>query len=208
MTGWPRRWNALHLPVDVLELGVAVGMAAAFPRLAVGLEAVTELVQQGADRPGTDRVTLAASSSANLAALLQVQRKATRGRLGSPARPTPPGRPAARIVLSQRLATPAGAADTSGHAGWIGRAAGLTQLPQSGPDGHVSHAGGLGDPGDPSTADGRRLGRRPEATGALIEDGLEGLVLDLEALDGGGVHESEHVPQRLSDSIELFLRAA
>ena len=109
--------------------------------------------------------------------------------------------------MRQRLPSPAGAADTSGHAGWIGRAAGLTQLPQSGPDGHVSHAGGLGDPGDPSTTDGRRLGRRPEATGALIEDGLEGLVLDLEALDGGGVHESERTTaaQRLD---RLFLRAA
>ena len=40
-----------------------------------------------------------------------------------------------------------------------------------------------------------------------IEDGLEGLVLDLEALDGGGVHESERTTaaQRLD---RLFLRAA
>ena len=152
--------------VDVLELGVAVGMAAAFPGLAVGLEAVTELAQQSADRPGTDCVTLAAQLNGQLGGTLAGPAQwrlgvATGRRLDQRLQAAHQ----ARIVMRQRLPSPAGAADTSGHAGWIGRAAGLTQLPQSGPDGHVSHAGGLGDPGDPSTADGRRLGRRPEARG-------------------------------------------
>ena len=103
--------------------------------------------------------------------------------------------------MRQRLPSPAGAADTSGNAGWIGRAAGLTQLPQSGPDGHVSHAGGLGDPGDPSTADGRRLGRRPEATVVRSRTGLRASYLTLRL---STVEESmrANVPQRLSDSID------
>ena len=80
--------------VDVLELGVAVGMAAAFPGLAVGLEAVTELAQQGADRPGTDRVTLAVQLDGQLGGTLAspAQRRLG-GRHGPTARPTPPGRP-------------------------------------------------------------------------------------------------------------------
>ena len=36
--------------VDVLELGIAVGMLGPFARLAVGLQAVAELAQQAADR--------------------------------------------------------------------------------------------------------------------------------------------------------------
>jgi hypothetical protein len=47
-----------HLPVDVLELSIAVGVRRTFPHLAVGLQAVTTLLQQ--HRHGTirDRMVL------------------------------------------------------------------------------------------------------------------------------------------------------
>ena len=38
-----------HPPVDVLELGVAIGMVVSFLGLAVGLQAVPQVVQQGGD---------------------------------------------------------------------------------------------------------------------------------------------------------------
>jgi len=45
--------------VDVLELGVAVGMRRAFPRLAIGLQTVAGLVQERRHAVGTDGVMLA-----------------------------------------------------------------------------------------------------------------------------------------------------
>ena len=70
-----------HAGVDVLELGVAVGMLAPFARLAVGLQAVARLVQQRGHGPWPDGWPCRVSSSASRRVLLQVQRS---GDCGSP----------------------------------------------------------------------------------------------------------------------------
>src|SRR5262249_60650020 len=49
--------EAPGLGVDVLELGIAVGMLPAFTPLAIGLQAITRLVQEGRHRALTDAVT-------------------------------------------------------------------------------------------------------------------------------------------------------
>jgi len=46
--GFASRLERLHFSVDVLELGVAVGVARAFARLAVGLQAEAQATQQAA----------------------------------------------------------------------------------------------------------------------------------------------------------------
>ena len=48
--GFAGSLERLHLGVDVLELGVAVGVAHAFARLAVGLQAEAQAAQQAADQ--------------------------------------------------------------------------------------------------------------------------------------------------------------
>ena len=53
----PQALKGTHPPVDVVELRVAVRMLLAFQRLAVGLQAVAQLVQQPVHRPFADRVT-------------------------------------------------------------------------------------------------------------------------------------------------------
>ena len=44
------RLEGLHFGVDVLELGVAVGVAGALARLGIGLQAEAQTVQQAADQ--------------------------------------------------------------------------------------------------------------------------------------------------------------
>ena len=52
IAGSPRGDRALTVRVDVLELRVAVGMLASLARLAIGLQAVPQVVQQPADQSG------------------------------------------------------------------------------------------------------------------------------------------------------------
>src|ERR1700730_11010862 len=48
ITGCPAAWNAFTVAFDMLELSVAVGVAGTFARLAVGLQAEVEALQQAA----------------------------------------------------------------------------------------------------------------------------------------------------------------
>lgn len=52
----PQGLEGAYPPVDVLELCIAVSMLGAFQRLAVGLQAVAQLVQQPVDRPLAHRM--------------------------------------------------------------------------------------------------------------------------------------------------------
>ena len=57
--GLPSPLESTHLPVDVLELGVAIRMRRPFAGLAVGLQAVIQVVEQGGHCPVADAVALA-----------------------------------------------------------------------------------------------------------------------------------------------------
>ena len=55
MAGSPAAWNRrLHVGIDVLELGVAVGVVGAFARLAIGL--ATILRNRGKTRAGVEKL--------------------------------------------------------------------------------------------------------------------------------------------------------
>jgi hypothetical protein len=71
----------LDLGIDVHELGVPVWMRRAFAGLAVGLQAVTQVLQQFCHQPMAGLVPWQLSSAASLRTLLQVHR---RGDSGSP----------------------------------------------------------------------------------------------------------------------------
>src|SRR5262249_35114017 len=166
--GWPPPLERLDPPVDVPELGVPVGMILSLDRLAVGLEAVAEGVQEPVDRP--------------LASGVPARRQLRRQLVGALAGP-PQGRHRVttgdrvdqglqrteelRVVLGEWLATaprppaPRGAiALVAGSGPGLGRAR---------PDGDASQSGGLGDPGYAAPSDGTSLSGRPESACPLIE---------------------------------------
>ena len=58
MAGWLWAPKALHLTVNFFKLGVAIGMAGSLLRFAVGLQTVTELVQQLGHHAVTSLVAL------------------------------------------------------------------------------------------------------------------------------------------------------
>jgi hypothetical protein len=47
-----------HLLIDILELGVAIGVILTLSGLAIGLQAVPPAIEQGGDGRVTDRMTL------------------------------------------------------------------------------------------------------------------------------------------------------
>ena len=116
-----RRERFGHPVVDVVELRIAVGIVRSLARLAVGLQAVVELVQQLADKRAADFVAHVAQAPAELAQALACPqqrrlRVAPRLRLDQATQIVEQ----ARIGLAHRLA-PAARAANSCH---IGRLAG------------------------------------------------------------------------------------
>ena len=189
----PQALKSSHPPVDVFELRVAIRMLPAFQRLAVGLQAVAQLVQQPVHRPFADTVTGNG----------QFRRQACRAAAGPQQRPH---RVAAGdridqplqflrqalVLCSQSLASrPAPA-----------RAHGLGSCPsgllaseffQTGANGRPRHTGGCGYAGYPATPDTACFDCRPAAPQAFVEQRIKGDKLGLDGFGQGEVHHEAAV---------------
>ena len=107
--------EGFDLFVEVLELGVAVGMGAALVGLDVRLEVVAEPLQQIPDPGMADRVTSPGEGLSELAGALRAPQQGGLGIAsggGADQRVKRPHQPG--IGLRQRLATPSGATDRGG----------------------------------------------------------------------------------------------
>ena len=168
-------------------------MLPAFQRLAVGLQAVAQLVQQPVHRPFADTVT----------GTCQFRRQACRAAAGPQQRPH---RVAAGdridqplqllrqalVVCSQSLASrPAPA-----HAHGLGSCpSGLlaSEFFQTGANGRPRHTGGCGYAGYPATPDTACFDCRPAAPQAFVEQRIKGDKLGLDGFGQGEVHHEAAV---------------
>ena len=168
-----------HVSRDIPELGVAIGMLAALPRLHVPLQAVAEVVQQVGHRHVTDVVS--------------------EGRQGDSERPSTQTRPPQRRVriagrrrLDQRLQVvekrrpmrgrPLPAAARSPRARRLERCT-VRQVAQAASDGRLGNPGRPGDDADATAAQGLRFGGGPDPSRSLGEHRGHGGMLGAERRD-------------------------
>ena len=171
----PQGLKGAYPPVDMLELRIAVGMLGAFQRLAVGLQAVAQLVQQPIDRPLAHRMAGAAQVlSQPCRAAASPQQRAHRVAPGHRVDQPLQRLHQFRIVGSQRLAAPAGPAQAPPIGVAIRSELVGVEFLQPGADGGTRHAGGGGNAGDAATAHQARLDRRPASAQALVEQRIKG----------------------------------
>src|SRR5512135_2174117 len=182
----PRPLEGTHLPVDVLELGVAIRMRRPFPGLAVGLEAVIQIVEQGGYRPVADAMASAVEF------LCQVT--------GALARPAERGlRVAARSRFDEGFqvldqggvrrfqegpASP-GLTAAFGREGVGGHVLGVPELAQAGPDGRPGQAGGLSDQRDAATLEGHGFASGPMASQPFVHQRPQQFKLAPHGFEGG-----------------------
>ena len=175
-------------PVDMLELRIAVRMLGAFQRLAVGLQAVAQLVQQPVDRTLAHRM-------AGAPQVLSQPRRAAAGPQQRPHRVAAGDRVdqplqrlhQVRIVGGQRLAARAGSSQAPAVVVRTRRFVGSKFL-QPGINGGPRHPSGGGEAGDAATAHRARLDRSPAPAQALVEQRSKGSELGLDRFGDHGVH--------------------
>ena len=117
------------LIVDVLELGVSVGMGCSFPRFAIGLQTVPCLSQQPGHRHVAYRPDPADSTPPPICGCsCRSNAMASEGRPASPARPMPP-RLSATAVRVPSTASVRCRADESGEVRFRRRPTAIPELP-------------------------------------------------------------------------------
>ena len=166
----------LDPPVDVLELGVPVGVIAPLDRLAVGLEAVAEGMQQPVDRPLTGTISFRPEFGRQLGCTLTCPQQG-RHRITTGARIDQilQGEEEFRGVFGQWLPTTPGLPTLPGDVFSV--VEGAAELVQARLDGGARQPGGFRNTGDPAPSDRPRLGGRPESACSLIEERLQTRVL-------------------------------
>jgi hypothetical protein len=160
--------------VDVFELGVAVGMRRPFPGLAVGLQAVVQLMEQGSDRLVTDRMPLAAQFRGQCARTLAGPAEgglgvAAGGRFDQSFQVPDQG----GVGSFQEGAAGPGPADPFGVDLLLGLVGPALQLLDTRPDGGAGQAGRRGYRGSATPAQRLRFGRRPLPAQALGHRGAQ-----------------------------------
>ena len=165
MTGSPRDSCSWTASLDVAELGVAVGMARPLERLAVGLEAVAQLVEQLRHGLVADRVTLPAQLGGEVAdAPGRPAQRALRVAPGRRLDERLEVRPQRRVALLDGWSPGTRPPDPPA----------VEALPR--PDivhatlhGRAREAGGPGHGGHATPPDGQRLGPGHQPPGPLVE---------------------------------------
>src|SRR6266480_6953790 len=156
--------EGLDLLVEVVELGIPVGVGATLSGLDVGLQVVAEPLPQIPDYRMADGMALPGQRLGELAGALGAPqqgglRVATRGwadqSIESPHQP--------RVGLRERFATPSGPADRGGDGDTS------IQLLHRLGDCGTRRPGGLGYPGDPSPPQSPRLHAEHDSTLAFVE---------------------------------------
>jgi len=155
--------------VEMGELGVAVGVARALERLAVGLEAVAQLVEQLADQPVTDHVPTLLQLGGQVA---HAPRRPAQGALG-----IAPGRGLderlevghkRRVTLDGALSAATRPADTAP------RRSRLAQLPDPAPDRGPRRTGRPGHRSLAASSSRQRLGRQEQPSRPLGDGKADG----------------------------------
>jgi hypothetical protein len=124
-----------HLLIDILELGVAIRVILTFFGLAIGLQAVPPVIEQGGDGRVTYRMTLGAEFLGQLPRTLGGP---AQGRLRVPScggfDQDPQGGEESRIVLFHEMAAAARSPNSLGGQDVLGLVNPAPQLPPTGPD--------------------------------------------------------------------------
>src|SRR5262249_45611250 len=179
--------KAPRLGVDVLELGVAVGMLPPLARLAVGLQAVAGFVQEGGHRAVTDGVALPGQFPGQrpraLASPPQGRfRVAARQRLNQALQ----CRRQVGVQGGQRFAPRSSLAQA--RADWlVGVLLPMTKFVHPQANGIPSQAGRLGDRANAAVSEFLSFAGRPLPPRALIQDGGQRFKLPPDSFNGVGI---------------------
>ncbi len=163
-----------HLSVDVLELGVAIGMPRALPRLAIGLQAITREFQKRGDRAIRHGVVLSLKFFRQLARALA---RPTQRRLRMTARrridQRVKGCLQSRVDLGQLLATATRTPKPSGDR-LTGMCPAMFQVTYPRGDRVPCQARGDGNGGDATPSQGHRFGGSPLSPHSLVHHRCQG----------------------------------
>ena len=165
MAGWPAAWKAARPRLDVLELGVAIGVAGPLAGLGVGLQAEAQALQQPADQLVADREAALGQRPGEMA-LAPAHPQQRRLRIAAdrrlrPARSAPPAGRAADSIAG--LAAAAARRTRPPR-----RSLAAAQVGQAAADRAAGNAGGLRYRLHPATARRPRLARREQPSTALV----------------------------------------
>src|ERR1039457_4692698 len=166
----------LDPPVDVLELGIPVGVIAPLDRLAVGLEAIAKSVQESIDRPLAGTMPLRREFGRQLGSAFARppqgrHRVATGARIDQDLQ----GTEKLRGVFGQGFPTSTGPPDSFGD--FLVGGEGRVEFMEGRLDDEARQAGGFRDTGDAAPSDRTSLGGCPEPACPLIEHRLQCRVL-------------------------------
>jgi hypothetical protein len=181
------RLKAAHLGIDVFELGIAIGVAGPFARLAVGLKREAEMPQQPADQLMADHEAALGQRAGEMTlALADPQQRRLRitpnGRLDELAKRFQQS----GVPVDRRLASAAGAANSAAE-----MVLAAAQLGQSAADGATSHRGRRAHRLDPAATRRQRLARRNHSPPALVKERRDGLKA---RFDGGDIDHRLKIP--------------
>src|SRR5271157_3255208 len=184
------RQIALHLAVEVLELGVAIRMAGSFLGLAIGLQTVPDLMQQLGHHAVTGAVPLPPQFLSQLAYALTspAQRRfrvASGGRLHQPLQIAAQARILRHRLLAPTTRTPHPARRVDGR---------LLQFGRTAPDDLPRKARGSSYRRDASSPNGQTLRRRDQAPRSFIQSDSQ----SCEPLLNSGcvIHRSQNTSSR------------
>ena len=198
--GLPPPVEAAHRLVDVLELGIAVGVRGAFARLAVGLQAVPRLLQQGGHGAVGDRMVLPGQFLRQLGGAFA---RPAQGRFTMAARQGSDqafqGPQQSGIRVRERFATGALPPQGQGN-GFLRPLATLLQFAHSRQDGVACDAGGAGDGGDATPPQGLGFGRRPLTTHAFVHHGCQRSIFVSNPFDRRGIMHAPTIRKAMKQS--------
>jgi hypothetical protein len=166
-----------HPPIDILELGVAVGMSRALLGLAVALQAIARPLEQGGYGALGDRVVFAGQLLRQVGrALAGPQQRRFGMAAGGRFEQRFQGLLKMRIDLNQGLASATRPADTSGHR-FFGVGPSVLQFPRSGEHSVPCQSRRLRHGGDAAPTQFQGLGGGPLPTRPLVHQAGEQVIL-------------------------------
>ena len=180
-----------HATGDAPELRIPIRMLAAFERLAVGLQAIAQFVQQPVHRALADPMAFSPQllRQARRAAACPAQRS-LRVAPGERVEQMLQRLDQTRVALRHRLATAARGTNPR-TARPRSRRRGRIQFPHACPHRAARQPGRLGNPCNSAAANGAGFRRGPEASRAFVQQRPQHVELSLHRLRYG-VHDAEH----------------
>jgi hypothetical protein len=179
----------LHLCIDMLELGIPIGVMGSFPGLAVALKTLAEVMEQGSDRTVRQRIALPTQLLRQVACTFAGPAEwGLRITPGQGIHQRLQRREQGGVPIDQSVAATAGTADAI-HRFGLGRFIFQDQLvmflefSDPGPDRGAAQTRGLGHSGQATIGKSQGFARSPPTPHPFVHDGLKPLIFLADGLN-------------------------